>query len=201
MKIFLITTLLASTLSAVEPPKVQPANRYYSLWQNSAITDKPVVDKPEALPNDLEDWVLVGLEEYVTGKVVTIVNKKNPKERLRVPGPEDASKEFSILQVIKGQGSYLDTKVILQKGPHRGEVTFDSKYLVLRKAPPPKAQITTKKTSSTPTPTRKISTTGRKIPSPTQKSPLPPGATPAKSTQTNSTRTPPRTRFIEKPTK
>lgn len=184
MKIFLITALLVSALSAVEPPKIQPATRYYPLWQNSAITDKPLPPEPDDVPNDLEDWVLVGLEEYVTGKVVTIVNKKNPKERLRVPGPEEASKQFSILQVNKGQGSYLDTTVLLQKGEHRGEVSFDSKYLVLRKAPPLKP---TSKKKPTPTPTK------------TGKSPLPTSAKPA--TTSSTTRKAPRQRFIPKPTK
>ena len=187
MKIFLITALLSSTLAAVEPPKTHPASRYYSLWQNSAITNEPEKEVGPPPESDIDNWVLVGLEEYVTGKVITIVNKKNPRERLRIPGHNEEAKEFSILQVIKGQSSYLDTKVILQKGPHRGEVTFDSKYLVLRKAPAPKA--TSKKGTPTPTP--------RKT---TAKSPLPTTAKPA-STKSPSTRPAARQRFIPKPTK
>lgn len=187
MKFFLTTVFLISSLGAVEPPKTYPANRYYSLWQNSPVTDKPLPPPIDEV-NDLEDWVLVGLEEYTTGKVVTIVNKKDPSQRLRVPGPDEASKEFTVLEVKKGEGSFMDTTVTLQKGVNRGEVAFDSKYLVLRKAPPRKP--TTSKTSTarkTPTPT----------PTPTPKG-LPGGATPAKSSTTSNA---PRRRYIPKPTK
>ncbi|MDB4500569.1 hypothetical protein N9224_00120 [Akkermansiaceae bacterium] len=192
MKIFLITAFLGcliSSLGAVDPPKTYPANRYYSLWQNSPVTDKPLPPPIDEV-NDLEDWVLVGLEEYTTGKVVTIVNKKDPSQRLRVPGPLDASKEFTVLEVKKGEGSFMDTTVILQKGKNRGEVSFDSKYLVLRKAPPRKA---TKKPTTKPSSSRKTP-----APTPTPKG-LPGGATPAKSPTT--TTNAPRRRYIPKPTK
>lgn len=186
MKIFLITAFLSaliSSLGAVEPPKTYPANRYYTLWQNSPITDKPLPPIVDEV-NDLEDWVLVGLEEYTTGKVVTIVNKKDPSLRLRVPGPSDESKEFTVLEVKRGESGFMDTTVTLQKGKNRGEVSFDSKYLVLRKAPT--KSISTKTSTSRKTPT----------PTPTPKV-LPGGATPVKAPTTNA----PRRRYIPKPTK
>lgn len=184
MKFLFFIALFVCSLGAVEPPKAQPANRYYTLWQNSPITDKPIVeDEPEI--NDLEDWVLVGLEEYASGKIATIVNKKDPKIRLRIPGTGEQEQEFSIIEVQKGQGSFLDTKVILQKGKHRGEVGYDSKYLIIRKAAP--RQTNTKKPATS---------TQRKTPTPTPKG-LPGGAQPSTKTTKNA----PRVRHIPKPTK
>lgn len=186
MKILLVSVILAGFLGAVEPPVTQPANRYYSLWQNSPITvkpDPPVVDEV----NDLEDWVLVGLEEYASGKIATIVNKKDPKIRLRIPGTGEQEQEFSILEVQKGQGSFLDTKVILQKGKHRGEVGYESKYLVIRKAAPRPAN-TKKPTTSNQ----------RKTPTPT---PTPKGLPGGIKSSTKTTKNAPRVRHIPKPTK
>ncbi|MGC6425897.1 MAG: hypothetical protein ACON5H_02750 [Akkermansiaceae bacterium] len=189
MKYFLfLIALLVGLLPAVEPPKTHPSTRYYPLHNNSAITDKPVIEAPDEGPNDLENWVLVGLKEYVTGKVATIVNKKDPKVRLQVPGHTDEEKEFTLLEVKKGVSSYLETTVLLRKGPHQGTVGFDPKYLVIRRAAPAKTTSPKKPTSTT----RNTTATG--------KSPLPTSAKPA-TTSSTTTRKAPRQRFIPKPTK
>jgi hypothetical protein len=183
MKALFISLILILQVSAVEPPKTYIVSRYNHLWQNSPISDPPPPPEGDDVKNDLDDWVLVGLEEYVDGKVVTLVNKKNTKERVRVPSKEELAKDFAIIEVKKSGGSYLENEVHIQKGPHRGWVKFDSKYLVLRKAP---VVTSSKKKSSTST----------------QKTPgkgVPPGLPASATKSTPVKKTEPRTRYIPKP--
>ncbi|MGJ8695151.1 MAG: hypothetical protein ACSHYF_02455 [Verrucomicrobiaceae bacterium] len=183
MKAIFLVLSLALPLAAVEPPQTHLASRYNHLWQNSPLTDPPLPVDPINEPNDLEDWVLVGLEKYTDGQFVTLVNKKNTSERIRIPGRK--SEGFAVLEVKQSEGSFLDTEVHIQKGPHRGWVKFDTKYLVLRKAPPPQAQ-TKKTTQKTTTKTA---------------TPTPAGLPGGTKTATPTTTKAPRTRYIPKPKK
>ncbi|MEJ6646628.1 MAG: hypothetical protein QNL24_04815 [Akkermansiaceae bacterium] len=185
MKAILISLTLILQVCAVEPPQTHIVSRYNHLGQTTPISDPPPPPEEGGVKNDIDDWVLVGLEEYVGGKVVTLVNKKNTKERVRVPSNEELAKDFAVLEVKKSDGSYLESEVHIQKGPHRGWVKFDSKYLVLRKAP-----VVNSNKKKTNTPAQK--TAGKGAPPG-----LPAGAT--KTVPAKETKKPPRTRYIPKP--
>ena len=191
MKALLISLTLILQVCAVEPPQTYIVSRYNHLWQNSPISDPPPPPDEEGVKNDLDDWVLVGLEEYVGGHIVTLVNKKDTKERVRIPGTDEVSIDFAVLEVRMAEpeegkmSSYLDKEVHIQKGPHRGWVKFDSKYLVLRKAP----VVASNK--------KKTNTSIKKTPGKGAPPGLPGGAT--KTIPAKATKKAPRTRYIPKP--
>ncbi|MDA8876154.1 hypothetical protein N9H94_01850 [Akkermansiaceae bacterium] len=186
MKLFLISFLLVLQAHAQEPPQTFIVSRYNDLWQNSPFTDPPVVIPPGE-KNDLEDWVLVGLRKGADGTHITLVNKKDSKQRVQVPGGRsDLAKEFRILEVNPDpSGSVSKTVVMVQKGEHRGPVTFDRKYLTIRKAPAQRGKA--------PNPASKGKTPAKTPPSlPGGTGAVKPGTTPTKA---------PRTRYIPKPKK
>jgi|GEM_PF-2182711 len=186
MKLFLSLLFLTLQASAVEPPQTYMVSRYNHLWQNSPITDPPPEIAPD-VKNDLDDWVLVGLEKYADSNYVTLLNKKDTKQRIRVPGPDPLAKEFSILEVKRGSGSMLETEVVLKKGIHRGTVAFDAKYLTIRKAPAPRPN----KKAPKPTPV------SNQVPG----KGVPPGlpATAGQGKAAGKQKKAPRTRYIPKP--
>ncbi|MDB4725545.1 hypothetical protein OAF44_03385 [Akkermansiaceae bacterium] len=182
MKLFLISFLILLQAGAQEPPQTFIVSRYNTLWQNSPFTDPPPPPEQE-VKNDLEDWVLVGLRKGTDGTHITLVNKKDTKQRVQVPGGRsELAKEFRILEVNPDpSGSVSKTEVIVQKGEHRGPVTFDSKYLTIRKAPAPKGKAPVQKKPAAKTPPGLPGGTGAAKPA---------AKTPAKA---------PRTRYIPKP--
>lgn len=135
MKLFLILFSLSHfSALAVEPPQNYNNSRYYHLWQNSLVTDKPDPVKQEEVPNDLQDWVLVGTRKTLTGRQVTIMNTKDQSRRLVVPSQEATDLGFSILEVKQDPGNFTRTEVKLKKGGFNGWVKYDQQFLALKKA-------------------------------------------------------------------
>ncbi len=183
MKYLLIPFFFILQVSAQELPENISISRYNNLWQKSPFSDPPPPPIKE-VENDLEDWVLVGLEKYANQSYVTLLNKKDTKQRIRVPGPGEIAREFRILEVKREPGAAtLSTTVVLQKGKQRGSVAFDPKYLTIRKAP---SQPNRGKTS--------VQNNQKKTATP----PGLPGAATQKKT-TNTTKKAPRTRYIPPP--
>lgn len=168
---FLLCAVTAVTLQADEPPETYIPSRYYDLWKNSPFTDPPPVEEKEEVKNDLEDWVLMGVRKYKDSQIVTVVNSKDRAQRVEIPSSDANELGFAILEV-KMARSFLNTEVRLQKGPHRGWVQYDPKFLVVKRAVGPSKSS---KTSSKQPP---------RPGSPTQSKPPVPGKsrTPSKST-------------------
>lgn len=133
---FLFCAVTAATLHADEPPETYIPSRYYDLWRNSPFTDPPPVEEKEEVKNDLEDWVLMGVRKYKDSQIVTVVNSKDRAQRVEIPGSDANELGFAILEV-KMARSFLNTEVHLQKGPHRGWVQYDPKFLVVKRAAGP----------------------------------------------------------------
>jgi len=125
-----------ATLQADDPPETYIPSRYYDLWRNSPFTDPPPEEKPEDIKNDLDDWVLMGVRKYKDRQIVTVVNSKDRTQRVEIPGKGANELGFAILEV-KMARSFLNTEVHLQKGPHRGWVQYDPKFLVPKRIPGP----------------------------------------------------------------
>lgn len=129
----LLCAVTAVTLQADEPPETYIPSRYYDLWKNSPFTDPPPVEEKEEVKNDLEDWVLMGVRKYKDSQIVTVVNSKDRAQRVEIPSSDANELGFAILEV-KMARSFLNTEVRLQKGPHRGWVQYDPKFLVVKRA-------------------------------------------------------------------
>ncbi len=187
---FLTFCLVASTLSAVEPPKNYNNSRYYHLFQRSIVTDKPEPIVEEEVKNDLEDWVLVGSRKSPTSQAVTIVNTKDQSQRIAIPSKEATDLGFAILELKQDPGNFTRTEAHLRKGSFKGWVKYDQKFLTVKKAKP--RQANNRKPNQRP----KVKRAAQNKP------PIPglPGANNASAKKTTNKRKP-RVRYVPKPKK
>lgn len=127
---------LSVPLFAADLPSKVPLSRYSGLWTNSPFTSPP--PPPEAGPtvNPLDDYALTGVSPVPGGHRVTIINKKNPEEKIVLePGVQ---REFEVVSVSRAPGKALGTTVVLSSGSQQGTVSFEQEHLALK--PPPAAQ-------------------------------------------------------------
>lgn len=128
--IFLLSTLAGAVADVPQKPL---ESKYQPLWTNSPFTAKPEIGPGPAEVNPLDDYALGGVSPIAGGYRVTLLNRKNPQERITVDS--DRSSEFKILSVNRKPGDPLGTVVRLAHGTKQGSVTFDEKLLTLQ-APP-----------------------------------------------------------------
>ncbi len=121
-------------------PKKRPSTGYTGLWTNSPFTSKPppVVSGPVA--NPLDDYALAGVSPIQGGYRVTMLNKKNPEERITVDSGGSRSNDYKILSVTRKPGDPLGTVVRMSMGAVTGSVMFDEALLVLQAPPPQQVQ-------------------------------------------------------------
>lgn len=117
-----------------------PLNRYSRLWSDSPFTSKPPPAAALEQANPLEDYALLGVSPISSsGYRVTLINKKQPEERIIVDS-DKTNTPFKILEVIRKSGDPLGTEVRMSSGSMSGKVSFDSKLLVIIPASPLKGQ-------------------------------------------------------------
>lgn len=136
MKLLYILSISLAAAAVAEVPRSVPVTRYAGLWTDSPFTSKPppAADVPEV--NPLEDYALGGISPISGGYRVTLLNRKNPEERIILPDNPD----FKILAVQYATGNPLGTTVRLSTGSKTGTVSFDEKLLTLKSAPAAAAQ-------------------------------------------------------------
>ena len=134
--LFLSTIFAASAVAEV--PRAVPVTRYAGLWTDSPFTTKPPPAEAAPEANPLEDYALGGISPISGGYRVTLLNRKNPEERIVLPDNPD----FKVLSVQYATGNPLGTTVRLSTGSKTGPVSFDEKLLALKAAPaaPPAPQ-------------------------------------------------------------
>lgn len=143
----LIAMLILSTLLVVSPsvfaeelPRKAPLTRYTPLWSNSPFTSRPPMISAGATPevNPLEDYALLGVSPSSDGFRVTLINRKDPAERIVIDSSRPNGRDdFEILGINREPGRPLSTTVRLSKGSSIGIVSFESSLLTL--TPPPAA--------------------------------------------------------------
>lgn len=124
--------LASAAIAAADLPRPTPVTRYAGLWTNSPFTTKPPPPGPATEVNPLEDYALGGISPIAGGYRITLLNRKNPEERIVIPD----NKEFKILSVQYSPNP-LETTVRLSSGTKTGSVTFDETLLTLKTPPPP----------------------------------------------------------------
>jgi hypothetical protein len=144
MKISLTSLILLAAvgLASADLPRKMPLQSYSSLWGNSPFTSKPLPPPPGETPNPLEDYALIGVSPIGGNKYrVTLINKKQPDERIMVFS-DGKNSDFKILSVTRKAGDPLGTVVSLQSGSVTGTVSYDEKLLTLTPpaAAPPQPQ-------------------------------------------------------------
>jgi hypothetical protein len=117
-------------------PRKAPIGKYTGLWTNSPFTSKPPPPEQGPVVNPLEDYALAGVSPIGGGYRVTMLNRKNPTERIVVDS-DKPSGGFKILAVNRKAGDPLGTVVSMTSGSIKGTVAFDESMLTL--TPPPAA--------------------------------------------------------------
>lgn len=125
--------LALSAWAAADLPKKAPISKYTRLWTESPFTSKPPPEVAGPVADPLEDYSLAGVSPVTGGYRVTLLNKKNPTERIIVES-DRPSDGFKILGVTRKPGDPLGTVVRMSSGSVTGNVAFDEKLLTL--APP-----------------------------------------------------------------
>ncbi|MBC8127278.1 MAG: hypothetical protein H8M99_09090 [Gloeobacteraceae cyanobacterium ES-bin-144] len=123
---------------AADVPQKPPLNKYTNLWTNSPFTSKPPPAGPAQIANPMDDYTLSGVSPITGGYRVTLLNKKNPEERI-ITETNKPSGGFVIQSVTRVAGDPLATVVRMANGSQSGTIAFDSKLLALAapKAPAP----------------------------------------------------------------
>jgi hypothetical protein len=142
----LIITLSVVTWGAATPPRQPSLGQFTRLWTNSPFTINPTVEAA-VIASPLErDWTLASISPSENGYSVTLMNKKNRKERIRfIPGY--SSGDFKLHEVKPDPNSAKNSKVLVSKsGGAKAWIGYDEKLIKVRQSAASKAP--TKKTTS-----------------------------------------------------
>lgn len=133
--LLLILPALTAVLQAGVPQK-QPLENYARLWTDSPFTAKPPVAGAGPIANPLGDYALLGVSPIGDNKYrVTLINKKNPEQRITVESGKPSADKFSIIKVNREPGQPLKTTVEMSSGTAHGTVSFDEKLLTIAATP------------------------------------------------------------------
>ena len=139
-----LAALAAHGLASADLPKKAPITKYSNLWTNSPFTSKPPPPAPPDEAPAFEDYALTGVSPIQGGYRVTLMDKKQPDQRIFVYSDDPNPKHgFKILGVTRDPDKPRGTVVRLSSGTQTGTVTYDDKLMTLA-APkvqnPPQAQ-------------------------------------------------------------
>lgn len=129
LRLLLLTPAITGWALA-ELPRKAPLTKYTGLWTNSPFTAKPPPPEQAALANPLEDYALLGVSPISGGYRVTMLNRKNPAERVTVDS-DKPSGGFKVLSVKRKDGDPLGTVVQMASGSIKGSVSFEQNMLTL----------------------------------------------------------------------
>ena len=162
----LFVSLTAITWVTAAPPRQPNLGQFSRLWINSPFTIKPTVEAA-IIASPLErDWTLASISPSKNGYSVTLMNKKNRKERIRfIPG--FSSGGYKLHDVKQDTSSPKDSKVLVSKsGGKKAWIGYDEKLIKVRQSTA--SRVASKKTSS-----KKIRQKGPPIPGRSAKKPTP----------------------------
>ena len=114
-----------------DPPKKPRASQYTRLWTNSPFTIKPeaaVVAKESPLERD---WMIGSIRPSGDGYSVTLINKKDRKDRLRfLPGYPVQG--YELLDVEQDSKQSKNSRVKIKKGSQTAWISYDENLIKVR---------------------------------------------------------------------
>lgn len=134
--VFLITGHLIAG-----PPQKYPLTKYRSMWEQSLVTEKPPPPEKEEVEDTtaLDDYALSGWTQTEGGYFVTLINQKNPTERLTVspglPSPPGLP-PIKVVRVDQNPNDFMSAKVVFDVGGKQKTIGFEEKLLTLRNNAP-----------------------------------------------------------------
>jgi hypothetical protein len=100
----LLTTSALAGVVAADLPRKAPLTKYSTLWTDSPFTSKPPPPEQVAAANPLEDYALAGVSPIPDGYRVTLLNRKDPQQRIVVE-THKPSEGFKILGINRKPAS------------------------------------------------------------------------------------------------
>ncbi len=148
------TTLLIGIVSAnvlsAAPPRKPTASQFSILVARSPFTIRAASDGSQPVSPLEKDWMLGSIRPNVTGEgwSVTLINKKNRKQRLRfLPGfPAEG---FQLLEVKQDTANPEESKVKVRQGVQEAWISYDESLIRIRQKTPQK-QVSNKLTKPAP---------------------------------------------------
>ncbi len=151
--------------SLAAPPKKPKVMVYSRLWTNSPFTIKPEVKRQVAASPLERDWMLGGIRPDGEGYAVTLINKKDRKNRVRfLPG--FSTQEFQLLEVKQDPENRKNSRVKIKKGAQEAWISYDQKLVqVVAAKPSTKSSAKTSEKPPTPSKTSNSKARSRYVPS------------------------------------
>ena len=129
--ICLATLAVTTGWVSASPPKQPRSQHYARLWTASPFTIKPTAVAPASVSPLERDWSLGSIVPLQNGYAVTLINKKDRKDRIRfIPG--FSTGEFKLIEVKQNTASRKESRVLVSKGSQKGWISYDEKVVSLR---------------------------------------------------------------------
>ena len=154
MVLFVSVWIVGSASAA--PPRKPMASQFSKLITSSPFTIQPSSDGSFVSSSLERDWMLGSIRPSGDGWSVTLINKKNRKQRIRLLPGFDAD-GFKLLDVSQDLQNSENSRVQVSKGGEEAWITYDEKLIKVR-----------------PSTTAKTSSSKRAIPSKRGVTPIPP---------------------------
>lgn len=121
-----------TTIVSADPPRKPSVGQFTRLISQSPFTIKPAPPGPSKVETPLErDWMLGSIRPNANGYSVTLINKKDRKERVRfLPG--FSTGEFQLLEVKQDPNNNFNSRVRVRKGSQTAWLTYDEKLIKVR---------------------------------------------------------------------
>lgn len=129
----LVLAIVASSFvpaSAQVPRKPNPS-QFSSLVTRSPFTIKPDPVRPDVVSPLERDWMLGSIVPDGDGYAVTLINKKDRKDRIRFLKGFSAG-EYKLLEVKQDSKSYKLSRVLISKGSQKGWISYDEKLIKVK---------------------------------------------------------------------
>jgi len=142
----LIVSLCLTGTASAKPPQKPSYSQFMPLIKYSPFTIKPTRPGSTQESPLEKDWTLASISPSVNGYSVTLMNKKNRKDRIRfLPG--FSAGEFQLLDVKQDSRSSKNSKVRIRKGSQTAWITYDEKLIKARSSVASKKPVSNSKTS------------------------------------------------------
>ena len=120
------------SLATAVPPKQPNVGQFSKLINESPFTVKPQPMKTKPKETPLErDWMLGSIRPSESGYAVTLINKKDRKDRIRfLPGLKAG--DFELLDVKQDVKNSSNSRVQVRKGGQTAWLSYDEKLIKVR---------------------------------------------------------------------
>lgn len=137
MKLVITLLFVGCVVASAQAPRKDPLTKYRQLWETSLVTEKPVIEKEAGPPpvSPLDDYVLGGWTQTSQGYLVSLINSKNPKERLTIAPGMPNKGGYQVIEVKRDPMNYKASEVLIQIGTDKKWIGYEEKFLTLQQPP------------------------------------------------------------------